>query len=77
MQTGFEYTAYNDIAELKKTVKRINSAAPFGLRKKQRLAAILLEPLQGEGGITPGDKVRRAACRPRTCPRPRFGAKVA
>jgi acetylornithine aminotransferase len=57
------HTPYNDIAELRKTVRRIERAAPFGLRRKKRLAGILLEPLQGEGGITPGDKAFFAEAR--------------
>ena len=56
---GFEYVPYNDVAALRASVERINSEGP-------RLAAILLEPLQGEGGVRPGTKeffeAARAAC---------------
>jgi len=45
---GFEYVPYNDPAALEALVKKINADSP-----KRRVAAILLEPLQGEGGIVP------------------------
>ena len=44
---GFEYVEYNDVDGLKALVNEINS------KPGQKLAAILLEPLQGEGGIRP------------------------
>ena len=47
---GFEYVAYNDVEALRALVKRINGGL---VNRKRKLAAILLEPLQGEGGITP------------------------
>jgi len=47
---GFEYVEYNDVDGLRKLVKRINGN-PF--KRGRKLAAILLEPLQGEGGIKP------------------------
>ena len=51
---GFEYTPYNDIDALKALVKKINGGLnPF---RRRSLAAIMLEPLQGEGGITPATK---------------------
>ncbi|KAJ1630417.1 acetylornithine and succinylornithine aminotransferase [Pavlovales sp. CCMP2436] len=56
MPTGFVHTPYNDVEGLRNMVRQIERAAPFGLGRKKRLAAILLEPLQGEGGIRPGDK---------------------
>ncbi|KAG8463345.1 hypothetical protein KFE25_004856 [Diacronema lutheri] len=55
MPAGFVHTPYNDVAALRETVERIEKSGPFGLGKQKRLAAILLEPLQGEGGIKPGD----------------------
>mmetsp|Transcript_7999 Transcript_7999/g.25282 ORF Transcript_7999/g.25282 Transcript_7999/m.25282 type:complete len:448 (+) Transcript_7999:47-1390(+) len=53
---GFEYVEYNDVDELRALVKSLTRPRrlPFG-RHPRRLAAILLEPLQGEGGIRPGD----------------------
>ncbi|KAL1530048.1 hypothetical protein AB1Y20_000970 [Prymnesium parvum] len=55
---GFEYVPYNDVEALEALVKKINGGGPLsGLRRKKRkVAAILLEPLQGEGGITPSTK---------------------
>jgi acetylornithine/N-succinyldiaminopimelate aminotransferase len=44
---GFEYVEYNDVEALKALVAEINA------RDGQQVAAILLEPLQGEGGIRP------------------------
>lgn len=49
MIPGFDYCKYNDISTLEAAVERANSDG-------QGLAAIMLEPLQGEGGIIPGDK---------------------
>lgn len=57
------HTPYNDVDALRKTIQRLERAPPFGLRRRKRLAAILLEPLQGEGGITPGDKAFFQAAR--------------
>ena len=45
---GFHYVPYNDIAALEAAVTEVDS-------DQRRLAAILLEPLQGEGGVRPGD----------------------
>jgi len=47
MVQGFEHCKYNDIASLEAAVERATSDG-------QGLAAIMLEPLQGEGGIVPG-----------------------
>ncbi|KAL7482108.1 hypothetical protein ACHAW6_007806 [Cyclotella cf. meneghiniana] len=56
MVRGFRYTPYNDIDALKQLVEEINQTpkedADAG--RKRGLAAIMLEPLQGEGGIRPG-----------------------
>ena len=49
MSTGFEYVAYNDVDDLKKTVKRINRRGRIGSlfgRPRRGVAAILMEPLQ-------------------------------
>jgi len=50
---GFEYVPYNDVNALEALVKQINGGGILPSKRKRRLAAILLEPLQGEGGITP------------------------
>lgn len=58
---GFEYTPYNDIDALKALVKKINGGLnPF---RRRSLAAIMLEPLQGEGGIIPATKAYMEAAR--------------
>mmetsp|Transcript_48431 Transcript_48431/g.85365 ORF Transcript_48431/g.85365 Transcript_48431/m.85365 type:complete len:541 (+) Transcript_48431:102-1724(+) len=49
---GFEYVHYNDGADLEAIVDRLVAARASG--SSQGLAAIMLEPLQGEGGIRPG-----------------------
>lgn len=49
MVPGFDHCVYNDIATLEAAVERATSNG-------QGLAAIMMEPLQGEGGIIPGDK---------------------
>lgn len=41
---GFEHVEYNDPKSLKEAVDRVGD----------RLAAVMLEPLQGEGGVNPG-----------------------
>jgi len=48
MVPGFDNCKYNDIASLEAAVERATSDG-------KGLAAIMLEPLQGEGGIIPGD----------------------
>ena len=48
MVPGFESCVYNDIASLEAAVEKATSNG-------QGLAAIMLEPLQGEGGIIPGN----------------------
>jgi acetylornithine aminotransferase len=50
MVEGFEYVTYNDVAGLRKLVKKINGG---WFNRGRKVAAIMLEPLQGEGGITP------------------------
>eukprot|EP00741_Cyanophora_paradoxa_P023578 tig00021590_g22775.t1 len=49
LMPGFEYVEYNNVDDLEKAVKRINANGP-------RLAGILMEALQGEGGVRPGDR---------------------
>ena len=41
---GFQYVPYNDFAAIESTVTALNG----------QVAAIMLEPLQGEGGVNPG-----------------------
>ena len=57
---GFEYVPYNDIDALRALVKKINGGV---FNRGRRLAAIMLEPLQGEGGITPATAEFFAAAR--------------
>lgn len=45
---GFVYTPYNDLPALENTIAEID-------QNGRRVAAILLEALQGEGGVRPGD----------------------
>ncbi|MDJ0715567.1 MAG: aspartate aminotransferase family protein [Prochloraceae cyanobacterium] len=45
---GFEYVPYNDIQALKAAIADIDEG-------NRRVAAILIEPLQGEGGVRPGN----------------------
>jgi acetylornithine aminotransferase len=47
---GFAYVPYNDIAALEAAIAELDSP-------ERQVAAILLEPLQGEGGVCPGDRV--------------------
>ncbi|MCG9887311.1 MAG: aspartate aminotransferase family protein [Cyanobacteria bacterium] len=46
---GFEYVPYNDTAALEAAIAALEADGP-------RVAAILLEALQGEGGVRPGDR---------------------
>ncbi|WJI23791.1 aspartate aminotransferase family protein [Thermosynechococcus sp. B0] len=46
---GFAYVPYNDFAALQTLVEQLDRSQP-------QVAAILLEPLQGEGGVRPGDR---------------------
>ena len=45
---GFEYVPYNDITAIEDAITDIDEG-------DRRVAAILLEPLQGEGGVRPGE----------------------
>lgn len=65
MVRGFRYTPYNDIEALKKLVEEINTTPEEDAKegRKRGLAAIMLEPLQGEGGIRPGTVEYFAAAR--------------
>ena len=46
---GFDYVPYNDISALQAAIAQWDADQP-------QVAAILLEPLQGEGGVNPGDR---------------------
>lgn len=46
---GFHYVPYNDLEVLKAAIATLDAETP-------QVAAILLEPLQGEGGVNPGDR---------------------
>lgn len=48
LMPGFRYVPFNDIKALEHAVGDIDEG-------DQRVAAIMLEPLQGEGGVRPGD----------------------
>jgi acetylornithine aminotransferase len=48
MVQGFRYFPYNDIAAFEALLADCEAEGP-------RVAAVLLEPLQGEGGVNPGD----------------------
>jgi len=65
MVRGFKYTPYNNVEALEKLVKEINVTPEEDAKdgRKRGLAAIMLEPLQGEGGIIPGTKEFFAAAR--------------
>jgi len=58
MVRGFQYTPYNNLEALKKLVDEINITPEEDAKvgRKRGVAAILLEPLQGEGGIIPGTR---------------------
>ena len=46
---GFHYVPYNDTVALEAAIAELD-------RTERRVAAIMLEPLQGEGGVRPGDR---------------------
>lgn len=46
---GFYYVAYNDIAAIEEAIALLDSS-------DRQVAAIMLEALQGEGGVRPGDR---------------------
>lgn len=45
---GFEYVPYNDLEALENAITDLDEG-------NRRVAAVLLEPLQGEGGVRPGE----------------------
>ncbi len=48
MVRGFHYVEYNNTASLEAAIAELNAHGP-------RVAAVMLEPLQGEGGVNPGN----------------------
>eukprot|EP00903_Cladosiphon_okamuranus_P005565 g5540.t1 len=53
---GFEYATYNDAEDLKRVVERINRRGKIRSllgRPRRAVAAIMMEALQGEGGVVP------------------------
>tara|TARA_B100001939_G_scaffold88208_1_gene75628 strand:- start:4911 stop:6092 length:1182 start_codon:yes stop_codon:yes gene_type:complete len=46
---GFDYVPYNDLEAFESCLNRHEAAGPS-------VAAVLIEPLQGEGGVNPGDR---------------------
>ena len=48
MVEGFENFIYNDLASFESLLSRLETHGP-------KVAAVLIEPLQGEGGVNPGD----------------------
>ena len=53
---GFHYVDYNDFPAIQQCIDRLDAQGPA-------VAAVLLEPLQGEGGVRPGDPGVFAALR--------------
>lgn len=45
---GFHYVPYNDLAAIEAAIAELDAT-------ERRVAAILIEPLQGEGGVNPGE----------------------
>jgi acetylornithine/N-succinyldiaminopimelate aminotransferase len=53
---GFHYVPYNDIAALEAAIAQLDGSDGAEQQGAGRqVAAIMLEPLQGEGGVRPGD----------------------
>ncbi|NEO30097.1 MAG: aspartate aminotransferase family protein [Symploca sp. SIO3C6] len=48
LMPGFYYVPYNDIRAIEHAIEELDEG-------KQRVGAIMLEPLQGEGGVRPGE----------------------
>jgi acetylornithine aminotransferase len=68
LMPGFCYVPYNDINALERTVSDLIQAQKSWWRRvrgapRMGLAAIMLEALQGEGGVRPGDPAFFAAAR--------------
>ena len=50
MVRGFKFFKYNDICSVKKLFEDCE-------KNDQKISGVLIEPIQGEGGVVPGDKV--------------------
>ena len=50
MVRGFKFFKYNDICSVKKLFEDCE-------KNDQKISGVLIEPIQGEGGVIPGDKV--------------------
>ena len=65
MIPGFDYVEYNSVEDLTAKVKELSETPPelAAQGRKRGVAAIMMECLQGEGGIRPGTKEFFAAAR--------------
>mmetsp|Transcript_18276 Transcript_18276/g.31144 ORF Transcript_18276/g.31144 Transcript_18276/m.31144 type:complete len:457 (-) Transcript_18276:83-1453(-) len=65
MVPGFEYIDYNDIESLESMIRELSTTPPEleEVGRKRGVAAVMLECLQGEGGIRPGTPEFFAAAR--------------
>jgi len=73
LMPGFRYVPYNDVAALERVANELEQMRNSWWRRIQGaprtgLAAIMLEALQGEGGVMPGDQAFFAAAQ-RICER--------
>lgn len=50
LMPGFHYVPYNDIDALKAAIAELDA-------EQRQVAAVLLEPMQGEGGVCPGNPI--------------------
>ncbi|MEM8503942.1 MAG: aspartate aminotransferase family protein [Cyanobacteria bacterium P01_D01_bin.1] len=50
LMPGFYYVPYNDIAALRAAIEELDA-------DQRQVAAVMLEPMQGEGGVCPGNPV--------------------
>ena len=47
---GFKFFKYNDVTSVKRLFEECN-------KKGRKISGVLIEPIQGEGGVIPGDKI--------------------
>ena len=50
MVKGFKFFKYNDVTSVKRIFEECN-------KKGTKISGVLIEPIQGEGGVIPGDKI--------------------